>query len=233
MATQRFDLPVEVRKTGKHWARTLRKQRFIPAVVYGAVKENLFVSIDENTILKYRTRAYENSLFNLKFKDNTNRDEIVVILKDIQKHPVTHKPEHVDLLAIDLKKPVRLEIEVRVEGKPIGLADGGLLTVVNRSIEIECLPTNIPDAIIADVSNLGVGDSLHVSDLNLPSDIKLISAPDMTIAVVNVQEEASEATPTTATATTAASPTATAAPAAAAKATPAKAAAPTKDTKKK
>jgi len=231
MATQRFDLPVEVRKTGKHWARSLRKQRYVPAVVYGAVKENLYVSIDENTILKYRARAYENSLFNLKFKDNTIKDEIVVILKDIQKHPVTHRPEHVDLLAIDLKKPVRLEIEVRVEGKPIGLADGGLLTVVNRSIEIECLPTNIPDAIVADVSNLGVGDSLHVSDLTLPPDIRLISAPDMTIAVVNVQEEAAEATSSSTAATTT---TATAAPpAAAAKAAPAKTATPAKDPKKK
>jgi len=226
MATQRFDLPVEVRKKGKHWARTLRTQRAVPAVVYGAIKENLFVSIDENTILKYRTRAYENALFNLKFK-NGDQKEIVVILKDIQKHPVNHRPEHVDLLAIDLRKPIRLEIEVRLEGKPIGLADGGLLTVISRGIEIECLPTNIPDAIIADVSRLGIGDSLHVSDLTLPSNLKLISPADMTLAVVNIQEEAPVAAP--------AAPAAIATPAAATPAAGAKApaAAPAKDTKKK
>lgn len=218
MATQRFTLPVEVRKTGKHWARSLRTERKIPGVVYGAVKENIFVSIDENTILKYRTRAYENALYNLEFKDGSGNN-IVVILKDIQKHPVNHRPEHVDLLAIDLTKNIRIELEVRVEGKPIGLADGGLLTVVNRTVEIECLPTNIPSAITADVSNLGVGDSLHVSDLQLPSDVKLISAADLTIAVVNLQEEAPAATPV------AAAPAA-AAPAAAAKGAPAKAAAP-------
>jgi large subunit ribosomal protein L25 len=212
MATQRFDLPVEVRKTGKHWSRTLRTQRTIPAVVYGSVKENLFVSIEENTILKYKTRAYENALFNLKFKDESHSEETVVILKDIQKHPVTHRPVHVDLLAIDLKKPVRLEIEIKFEGKPVGLADGGLLTVINRSIEIECLPTNIPDAISADVSALGLGDSLHVSDLTLPTDMKLISPADLTIAVVNLQEEAPAA----------AAPVAAAAPAT-----------PTKDSKKK
>lgn len=217
MATQRYDLPVEVRKTGKHWARTLRTERKVPGVVYGAIKENLFVTVDENAIIKYRARAFENSLFNLKL--DGLKDDIVVILKDIQKHPVTHRPEHVDLLAIDLKKPVRIELEVRLEGKPIGLADGGLLTIVNRSIEIECLPTAIPDAIVADVSNLGVGDSLHVSDLNLPEGLKLISPADLTVAVVNVQEEAPVATPA-----------AEAAPAAAAAAP---AAAPAKDAKKK
>jgi large subunit ribosomal protein L25 len=203
----------------------------VPAVVYGAIKENLFVSIDENTILKYRTRAYENALFNLKFKDG-NKQEIVVILKDIQKHPVNHRPEHVDLMAIDLNKPVRLEIEIRFEGKPIGLADGGLFTVVNRSIEIECLPTNIPDAIVADVNNLGVGDSLHVSDLTLPPDIKLISSADLTLAVVNIQEEATESAPEATVAAVTATPAAAGAKATT-PATPAKGAAPAKDAKKK
>lgn len=224
MATQRYNLPVEVRKTGKHWARTLRTERKIPGVVYGAVKENLFVSIDENTVLKYRTRAYENALYNLEFKDGSGNN-IVVILKDIQKHPVNHRPEHVDLLAIDLTKSIRLELEVRVEGKPIGLADGGLLTVVNRTIEIECLPTNIPNAITADVSNLGVGDSLHVSDLQLPEEVKLISAADLTIAVVNLQEEAPVAAPVAAAPVAAAAAKgAPAKGAPAAKAAPAKAA---------
>lgn len=216
MATQRFDLPVEVRKIGKHWSRTLRTEKRVPAVVYGAIKENLFVSIDENSVIKYRTRQFENALFNLKLNDGSAQD-VVVILKEIQKHPVTHRPSHVDLLALDLNKPVRIELEVRVEGKPLGLADGGLLTVVNRSIEIECLPLQIPSAIVADVSHLGVGDSLHVSEIQLPEGVKLISAPDLTLAVVNLtQEEA---------------PTPVAAAATPAAATPA--AAPAKDAKKK
>ncbi|MCX7674793.1 MAG: 50S ribosomal protein L25 [Bdellovibrionaceae bacterium] len=193
MATQRYDLEVEVRKTGKHWARKLRTEKRIPAVIYGAVKENLHVSIRENDVLKYRTKAFENALFNL----NINGQSLVALIKEVQKHPVTHKPEHVDLLAIDLNKAIRIPIEIRVEGKPMGLADGGLLTVVNRTIEIECLPTQIPDAIVADVSGLGVGESLHVSDLNIPQGVKVISPADMTIAVVNLPEEekAAEAAP--------------------------------------
>ena len=199
MATQRYDLAVEVRKTGKHWARKLRSEKLIPAVIYGAVKENIHVSIKENDVLKYRTKAFENALFNV----NINGQTLVTLIKEIQKHPVTHKPEHVDLMAIDLNKTIRIPIEIRVEGKPIGLADGGLLTVVNRAIEIECLPTQIQEAIVADVSNLGVGESLHVSDLNLPQGIKVISPAEMTIAVVNLPEEEKVAEETSEASTTA------------------------------
>ncbi|MCS6839087.1 MAG: 50S ribosomal protein L25 [Bdellovibrionaceae bacterium] len=202
MATQRVQLNVEVRQTGKHWARVVRKQRKVPAVIYGAVKENLFVSIDENAVLKYRSKAYENALFNIQ----VNGQEVVALIKSIQKHPVTHRPEHVDLMAIDLNKPIRLAIELKFEGKPVGLAEGGLLTIVNRSVEIECLPTQIPDAITVDVSSLGVGDSLHVADIKLPDHVKLISPADMTLAVVNVQEEEAAATATTEAAGTGATP---------------------------
>lgn len=227
MSTQRFDLTVEPRQTGKHNSRGLRSERRVPAVVYGALKQNLNVVLEEGAVLRYNTRAYENALFNLK-SNESGLNNIVVLMKDVQVHPVTRRPQHVDLFALDLTKTVRLSIEIKVEGKPVGLADGGLLNVVNRQIEIECLPTQIPEGIVADVSNLGVGDALHVSDLKLPEGIRLISSADLTIAVVNVIEDE----PTT----PAAGGEAGAAPAAAAPAAAAKAdakAAPAKDEKKK
>jgi large subunit ribosomal protein L25 len=223
MSKQRIEMNVEAREIGKSTSRALRNDRKVPAVVYGSV-ENKNVYIEENAVKKYNVRAYENALLNLKSSDS-KLNGIVVLLKEVIVHPVTRRPQHVDLFALDLKKMVRVSIEVRLEGKPIGIADGGLLNVVNRQIEIECLPTAIPEGITADISGLGVGDALHVSDLKIPSDLKVLSPLDMTIAVLNLQEEEVIAAPVAAAATDAAAPAAgaAAAPAAGAAAAGAKA----------
>lgn len=218
---QRIDLNVTARETGKHNSRAIRNARQVPGVVYGAI-ENENVIIDEKFVVKYNTRAYENALFNLK-SDNNKLNGKVVLMKSVDVHPLSRRPVHVDLFALDMSKTVRVSVEVKLEGKPAGLAEGGLLNVVSRQIEIECLPTDIPESFTADVSNLGVGDALHVSDLTLPANVKLVTRPEETIAVVVVQEEEA-ATPAAAAATPAAG---AAAPAAAA-AKDAKAAAPAK-----
>ncbi len=215
--SQRHDLTVEARETGKHNSRALRRDRKVPAVVYGATQpSNLY--IDESSVIRFNVRAYENALFSLKSKD-TKLNNIVVLMKEVVVHPVTRRPQHVDLFALDLKKAVRVSIEIKLDGKPIGISEGGLLNVVNRQVEIECLPTEIPESITADISHLGVGDALHVSDLKIPAGIKLISSADTTIAVVNLFVEEVVAAPT---AEAAAAPAAgAAAPAAGAAAAPA------------
>ena len=221
MATQRYDLNVEARQTGKHNSRALRNDRKVPAVVYGALKEPLNVTLEVGAVTRYNTRAFENALFNLKSPDS-KLNNIVVLMKDVQVHPLSRAPEHVDLFALDLTKTVRLWVEIKIEGKPIGIADGGLLNVVNRQIEIECLPTEIPEGLTADVSALGVGDALHLSDLNLPPGLKLHSQADMTIAVVNMADD-EPATPAAGGEAAAAPAAGAAAPAAAAPAAGAKA----------
>lgn len=207
MSNQRIDLNVEARESGRASSRALRVSRRVPAVVYGSL-DPANISLEENAVIKYNTRAFENSLFKLKAKDS-KLNGVVVLLKDVVVHPVTRRPQHVDLHAIDLKKAIRVNVEVRLEGKPVGLAEGGLLNVVNRTIEVECLPTEIPEFFTADISNLGVGDALHVSDLTLPATLKVLSTPETTIAVVNlfVEEEVAP-TPAAADAAAAAAPAA-------------------------
>lgn len=213
MGTQRLDLNVEIRKTGKHWSRSLRKSKKVPAVIYGAGKQNYSVSVEENAVVKYHTRAFENALFNLKL----DGQQMVALMKKVDVNPLSRRPEHVDFLAIDMNKAIRIMLELKFEGKPIGLADGGLLNIVNRQIEIEVLPSQIPDAIVVDVSGLGVGDSLHVSDIKMPAGVKLISSADTTLATVAIEKE--EAAAPVAEAAAAAAPAAgAAAPAAGAKA---------------
>lgn len=211
----RIELDVQARETGKHNSRSLRTSRNVPAVIYGAV-EPINVSVGEKEIVKFNTRAYENALFTLK-SPVKNANGIVVLIKSVDVHPLSRRPQHVDFFALDLKKSVRVNVEVRLEGKPIGLSEGGLLNVVLRSVEVEVLPTDIPEFISADVSNLGVGDALHVSDLKVTGSTKIITGAEQTIAVVNTQEEEVVAAPVAA-----APAAAAAAPAAAAAKAPAK-----------
>lgn len=220
----RIDLTVEPRTTGKHFSRSLRNERKVPAIVYGT-GQNANVFVHEGDIVRYNTRNFENALFNLKSSDK-NANGKVVLMKDVDVHPLSRRPVHVDFYALDLTKPVRVFVEIKLDGKPLGLADGGQLNVVNRQIEIECLPTAIPENIPADISNLGVGDAMHVSDLTIPAGIKVISGQELTVAVVNLFVE-EVAAPVVA-ADAAAAPAAGAAAAPAAGAT---AAAPAKDAK--
>jgi large subunit ribosomal protein L25 len=226
----RIELNVEPRATGKGNSRSLRSEKKVPAVIYGAI-ENVNVHVGEKEIVKYNVRAYENALFTLK-STNSKANGKVVLMKQVDVHPLSRRPLHVDFFALDLTKTVRINVEIKLEGKPIGLAEGGLLNVVNRTIEVEVLPTDIPESIMADISHLGVGDALHVSDLKVPEKIRVISSPELTIAVVNVQEEEVVAAPTAEAAAPAAGAAAPAAGAAAGAAKDAKAAAPAKDAKK-
>jgi large subunit ribosomal protein L25 len=210
----RVELTVQTREIGKHNSRSLRNSRNVPAIIYGAVSP-INVSVGEKEIVKYNTRAYENALFNLK-SDIKGANGIVVLIKSVDVHPVSRRPQHVDFFALDLKKSVRVNVEVRLEGKAIGLAEGGLLNIVLRSVEVECLPTEIPEFFTADISHLGVGDALHVSDLKVASGVKMITGGEQTIAVITAQEEETAAAPTAAAAPAAAAPAAGAkAPAAA------------------
>lgn len=210
----RIDLTVNPRETGKHNSRALRNSRNVPAVIYGAA-EPMNVSVAEKEIVKYNTRAYENALFTLKSSDK-KADNVLVLIKAVDVHPLSRRPQHVDFFALDIKKAVRVNVEVRLEGRPIGLSEGGLLNVVLRSVEVECLPTEIPEFFTADVSNLGVGDALHVSDIVVSGSVKMVTGSEQTIAVISTQEEEVAATP-------AAAPAAAAPAAAAGKAAPAKA----------
>lgn len=221
MSKQRIELNVESRQQGRKEARGLRVNSMVPGIIYGSI-DSTNVSVHVNDILKYNTRAYENALMNIKSKDSKLNGKVALI-KEVSVNPLTRRPEHFDMVALDLTKTVRVFVEIRVEGKAIGIAEGGLLNVVTRQVEIEVLPTAIPEFIAVDVTNLNVGDSIHVSEMTVPAGIKMISRPETTIAAVVLQEEEVVAAPT---ADAAAAPAAGAAAPAAAGAKPAPGAAP-------
>lgn len=225
---EKINLKVMTRETGKHHSRSNRVKQLIPAVLYGPKTKPVNLMIDELTVTRYAGRKFEATIFGLQ-SDNAELAKMNVLIKDVQVHPVNRRPQHVDLYAVDMTKAIRVSVGIRFEGKPIGIADGGLLQMLLRELDIECLPTDIPQEFVADVSNLGVGDALHVSDLTAPKGVKIISAQTLTIATVNILAEeaapvvAAVADPAAAAAAPAAGAPAApgAAPAAAAKAAPA------------
>lgn len=196
MAQQTLSIDVGTREPGKGLSR-MRKQKTIPAVVYGPNMKNINLTLTENDAVRYNRHGYENAIITFKSSDST-LNGLKVLKKSVSIHPVSRKPIHFDFFAPDMTKSIRVSVELRFEGKPIGLADGGIFNTVRRDIEIECLPTEIPDFITADVSNLGVDDSLHVSDIQIPAGIKLITSLEETVATVSiVSEEAPTAVVTT------------------------------------
>ncbi len=215
---QRIELNVEAREAGRATARGLRVNKMVPAVIYGSL-EPVSVSLHVNDVLKYNTRNYENALLNLKSKDSKLNGKIA-LFKEVVVNPLTRTPEHVDLFALDMTKTVRVSVEIKVDGKAIGLSEGGLLNIVTRQVEVECLPTDIPDSITVDVTNLAMGDSIHAAALTIPDGIKLISKPELTIVAVVEQEDEVVAAPVAA-APAAAAPAAGKTAPAASKAAPA------------
>lgn len=190
---QKIELSIEARTPGRGGARGLRVNKMVPGVIYGAI-DNANISLHVNDVLKYNSRAYENALLTIKSSD-TKLNGKVALIKEVFVNPLTRRPEHIDLFALDLNKPVRVSVEIRVEGKAVGIAEGGLLNIVTRQVEIECLPTAIPESISVDVTDLAVGDSLHVSEITVPEGVKMISRPELTIAAVVEQEDEIVATP--------------------------------------
>lgn len=206
---QTLKLAADPRTPGKSDARGLRKGWGVPAVVYGPKTKPLSLSIHVNDAIRYARHGFENSIFTLESKDST-LNGMKVLRKTMDVHPITRRPIHMDFFAPDMTQKVRVDVEVRITGKAKGTADGGLVSMVRRNVEIECLPLEIPEFFTLDISELGLNESMHVSDIQFPENTRVITSTDETIVTcAEVKEEA--ATPVAA--ADASAPAAGAAPA--------------------
>ncbi len=185
---ENFEFNVELRKTGKHNSRRLRREGHVPAVVYGPSLKNVSLYVSEKEVVRFAKQQYENTIFVFKSADKS-LNNLKVLKKATTLHPVSRRPVHLDFFAIDLNKAIRVSVEVRYEGRAAGVKDGGILNTVRRDVEVECLPAQIPQFLAIDVTPLGIGNSLHVSDLQMPEGIRLITLPTETLCTVTMVEE--------------------------------------------
>ncbi|MDD9803184.1 MAG: 50S ribosomal protein L25 [Deltaproteobacteria bacterium] len=181
--------------TGKGAARKLRATGRIPAVIYGRAMQTRQVSVDPQDLdkLLHSTGAGLNTLIDLQLEGAEQQ----VLLKALQRDPVHGAFLHADFYQVDLSQAVVVSVPLRVVGRAPGVElSDGILDLPLREIEIACLPTAIPDHIEADVSELQIGQSLHVSELHLPEGAELRTDSALAVALVaapKVEEEEAEA----------------------------------------
>lgn len=190
-------LVVESRaSTGKGAARKLRAAGRIPAVLYGQGKESVPLTIDPRALEKVLRSGGANTLLDLTVEGRPELGSPVALVKELQRHPIRGSIVHADLYQVDLTRTVEVEVPVHLVGKAKGLDFGGILEHSLREIALECLPRSIPAAIEVDITNMEVGDVIHVRDLVLPTGVSLVTDPDL--GVVHVALPAAEDTATAA-----------------------------------
>jgi large subunit ribosomal protein L25 len=172
----------EPRETrGKNEARRLRVKGFAPAILYGAKGPSVAVSVSPKEVNKIlHSNTGHNTIFNLAVQGG---EDTPVMIVDWLRDPVKETLLHVDLKRIDLTLRIAVKVRVHTTGEPKGVKiQGGLLEVITREVEIECLPDEIPESFTVDVTELMIGQNLRSSDIPMSGSMKLLSAPEQVIA---------------------------------------------------
>lgn len=180
---------------GKEKCKKLRTKGIVPAILYGGGEstEKLIVNEHELSNLLRATRG-KFSIIELQVE---SKPELAakVMLRDIQRDPVTHDLIHADFLRLSDKKAIKLSVPVHIIGSAVGVKEGGILEHITRELEIRAIPSKVPPFIEVDVTNLGINKSIHVKDLTLPEGIEIIDTPDTPIAHVAMPRLEAEAAP--------------------------------------
>ena len=188
-------LEVQAReKTGKGVARKLRVAGQIPAVLYGGGRPAFSLSLNPLQLHKvlHGSEMGMNTLIDLKVSGHAELDGKTVMVRDLQRDPVKGTFIHADLYEVDLSQKIEVQVPLHLAGKSKGVEfAGGILDHALREIEVRCLPRAIPDEFVVDVTELDLGDSLHVRDIALPAGVELISDGDLSLVsvVAPVKEE--------------------------------------------
>jgi large subunit ribosomal protein L25 len=174
-------VPAEVRASrGKNEAHRTRRAGQIPAVLYGSHKDPVAVSVDPRQITKI---IHSSTGYNTIFKLQISGETTPVMVVDRQVDPIRGTLLHADFKRIDLTKRIRVSIPVGTTGEAKGVkVQGGLLEIITREVEIECLPDDIPEKFVVDVGELMIGQAKRSSDIALSGSMKLVSSPDAVIA---------------------------------------------------
>jgi large subunit ribosomal protein L25 len=190
---EQIDLKGQVRKTtGKGPARTLRREGRMPAVLYGQKTDSIMLSIDIKEFEQIVKKANIGSLLlNLQIQNGKTLTRPAMI-KELQTNPVTGAFLHVDFYEIDMQRKITVSVPVVTRGKSAGVEEGGMLQIVRRELELYCLPTAIPEAIKVDITDLEIGDAIHVREIALPAEVELPEDVDFTVVTVlapKIEEE--------------------------------------------
>ena len=200
--TERPQINAQARtQTGSRVVRRLRRDGLVPGVLYGKAVEATAILLNRRDLVKLlHARTGEHGLLTLRVESDGKKPlEKPVLLKQVAHDPVNGDVVHVDFQAIALTEQIRIKVPVHLTGAPVGVKqDGGVLEHFLREIEVECLPTAIPDKVDFDITQMKIGDTIHVRDLAAPAGAKITTDAESPVASVlapreEKPEEAAEA----------------------------------------
>ena len=169
--------------TGKGFNRQLRINGKIPAVLYGHKSANIALTVDPKDIFRIlHSQAGENTIFGLEVP---GREKVNCLIKEYQMEPVSHDLLHADFYEVAMDQTLEVDVPLEVTGEAYGVkTEGGLLDIVHRELRVECLPGDIPEHIMVDVTEMKIGDLVRIKDLKVSDKIKLLDDPETVIVAV-------------------------------------------------
>jgi len=179
--------------TGNGPARVLRQAGQIPAVLYGPAIESVLLSVNISDIDRVLKKGrIGQALLSLVIKNNGETSTKTVMVKELQLHPVSRDFLHIDFYEVAMDRKIVVNVPVITTGKSKGVEVGGILQIIRREIEVQCLPFDVPESIEIDVTDLDIGDSIHVSDISLQSEIEFLGDENITVVTIvtpKIEEE--------------------------------------------
>jgi large subunit ribosomal protein L25 len=181
MAGERVKLQVTERESrGSADARRLRKAGFIPGVLYGKGKSSYAISVPERELRRVLTgQGGLHAILDVVLEGQKTTH--ASILKDYQQDPIRGHISHIDLQEVPLDQPIQASVNVQLVGEPAGVKEGGVLSQVQREINVEALPMEIPEHLDLDVSGMAIGDTLRLADLGTHEGVTYLDDPEETV----------------------------------------------------
>ena len=187
MATSYYKLSIETRvETKSRGSRLVRKNGFVPGVLYYGGEENENISIEKSVL----SRAIQSG--QRIFEITRGGDSQYTMIKEMQYHPVTDEIMHIDLMRVRRSEKMTISVPIHISGDSIGVREGGILSQALPQVEISCYPTDVPENIVVNVADLEVNQSMSVGEIKLDNDdIEIISDPSLNVVSINppVSEE--------------------------------------------
>jgi len=189
-----IELKTNIRTTtGNGPARRLRQKGQIPAVLYGPGTESVLLSVNINDIdMILKKGRIGQALLNLVILNNEETSTKTVMVKELQHHPVSRDFLHIDFYEVAMDRKIMVNIPVTTIGKAKGVETGGILQIIRRELEVQCFPLDVPESIEIDITDLDVGDSIHVGDISRQSGIEFLGEENFTVVTVvtpKIEEE--------------------------------------------
>ncbi len=165
-------------------AKRLRRDGIVPAVIYGSKQREYMIQLNSKSFFDIaKKQGSQNFIVNIEIEGAEEKTKLAIV-QDIQRDPLNGKLIHIDFRAVNENETIHATVPIQLFGEPLGVKEGGLLEQMLREIEVFCRPNDLPDFISNDVEGLDIGDSLKISELNLPDGVTAKMEGDVLVALV-------------------------------------------------